>query len=200
MNGNEARGLVPPKPNLGPEPWRDVRPGSRVLLPAILVAIAVVALLLAWSWRRRHAALRARRTLADLAMAAAPTPRDRLVGLSESIRDALTIPFGISGRAKTTEELASDERLAGLLGDDDFRELIRFLDRIDVLKFAPERGDDGQGALEEMLASWEPRIATLDARIRTRPKARSRSSNGVAPPAPAERANGAVRAVRMRGT
>lgn len=198
MNGNEVRGLVPPRPNLGPEPWRDVRPGSRLLLPAVLVAFAVVALLLGLAWRRRRAALLARRTLADLAVAAPPTPRDRLVELSESIRDALTVPFGTSGRAKTTEELASDERLAGLLGDDDFRELIRFLDRIDVLKFAAERGDNGQAELEELLSSWEPRIATLDARIRARPKARGRSSNGVAA-APAERANGAVRPVRMRG-
>lgn len=197
MNGNEARGLVPPKPNLGPEPWSDVRPGSRLLLPTVLVAIAFVTLILAWNWRRRRAALRARRTPADPAMTAAPTPRDRLVGLSESIRDALTVHFGTSGRAKTTEELASDERLAGLLGDEDFRELIRFLDRMDVLKFAPERGDDGQGPLEEMLSSWEPRIATLDARIRTPPKTRSRGSNEVAP-APAERANGAVRPVWKR--
>lgn len=196
MNGNEARGLVPPKPNLGPEPWRDVRPHSWLLLSAIVVAIVGVAFLLGWTWRRR-AALRARRALSAVAMAAEPTPRDRLVGLSESIRDALTVPFGISGRAKTTEELASDERLAGLLGDEDFRELIRFLDRIDVIKFAPERGDNEQDALAELLSSWEPRIATLDARIRARPKARSRSSNGVAP-ATAERANGAVRPVRMR--
>lgn len=198
MNGNEVRGLVPPRPNLGPEPWRDVRPGSRLLLPAVLVAIAVAILILGWSWRRRRAAVRSHRTPAGLAMLGEPTPRDRLVGLSESIRDALTVPFGTSGRAKTTEELASDERLAGLLGDDDFRELIRFLDRIDVLKFAPERGANGQDALEELLASWEPRIATLDARIRARPKARSRSANGIAP-APADRANGAVRPVPTRG-
>ncbi|MHB1556120.1 MAG: hypothetical protein ACYC61_01440 [Isosphaeraceae bacterium] len=198
MNGNEARGLVPPKPNLGPEPWRDVRPGSRLLLPAVLVVIAVVFLMLAWAWRRRRAALLARRTFADLTMAAEPTPRDRLVGLSDSIRDALTVPFGTSGRAKTTEELASDERLAGLLGDEDFRELIRFLDRIDVLKFAPERGDNGQNALEEMLSNWEPRITALDTRIRARPRARGRGSNGIAP-APAERANGAVQPIRMRG-
>ncbi len=199
MNGNEARGLVPPKPNLGPEPWRDVRPHSWLLLAAIVVAIAVVTLLLGSTWRRRRAALRARQARAvTTAMAAEPTPRDRLVGLSESIRDALTVPFGTSGRAKTTEELATDERLAGLLGDEDFRELIHFLDRIDVLKFAPERGDNGQDALAALLSSWEPRIAALDVRIRARPKARGRSSNGVAP-TPAERANGAVRPVRIRG-
>ena len=80
-----------------------------------------------------------------------PTPRDRLVGLSESIRDALTVQFGSSCRAKTTEELAVDEKLAQLLGEEGFRELIAFLDRIDLLKFAPERSDNHAGELEELL-------------------------------------------------
>ncbi len=186
MNGNEARGLVPPKPNLGPEPWRDVRHTSRLLLPAALVAVAVVALVLAWIWRRRRAAIRARQALVRAGTVAEPTPRDRLVGLSESIRDALTVPFGTAGRAKTTEELASDDRLAELLGDDGFRELIRFLDRIDVLKFAPERGDNHRVSLDEMLTDWEPRIAALDARIRTRTRTRGRPANGVAA-APSDR-------------
>jgi hypothetical protein len=194
-DNDDARGLVPPRPNLGPEPWRDVPPPSRLLLPAALVAVAVIALVLAWIWRRRRAALRTRQALAAAETVAEPTPRDRLVGLSESIRDALTVPFGTSGRAKTTEELAADERLAGLLGDDGFRELIRFLDRIDLLKFAPARGGSHRESLDEMLTDWTPRIAALDARIRTRPKARGRSANGAAT-APTERVHRPVRRSR----
>ena len=149
-----------------------------------IAALAVV--LLAWLWRRRRAALRARRaaTAVDGLAAADPTPRDRLVGLSGSIRDALTVQFGSSCRAKTTEELSADDRLAQLLGDEGFRELIQFLDRIDLVKFAPERSDNHDEALGELLSAWEPRVATLGARIRVKPRARPRAATPrSAPPA-----------------
>jgi uncharacterized protein (TIGR03382 family) len=171
VNGNEARRLVPPRDNLGPEPWREPD-ATPWLLPALGIAMAAV-LLLAWLWRRRRATLRARRAAtAVVGLAAAePTPRDRLVGLSVSIREALTVQFGSSCRAKTTEELSTDDRLAQLLGDEGFRELIQFLDRIDRLKFAPERSGN-HDALDEVLLTWEPRVASLNARIRVKPRSR----------------------------
>ncbi len=176
MNGNEARGLVPPRPNLGPEPWREPDAAPWLLLAIGIAAVAVV--LLAWLWRRRRAARHARRaaTAVDGLAAADPTPRDRLVGLSESIRDALTAQFGSSCRAKTTEELSADHRLAELLGDEGFRELIRFLDRIDLVKFAPERSGNHDETLGELLSAWEPRVATLSARIRVKPRARPKAA------------------------
>jgi uncharacterized protein (TIGR03382 family) len=157
------------------------------LLLAIGIGIAAVAvLLLAWLWRRRRTALRSSRSamaLNGLAVAD-PTPRDRLVGLSESIRDALTAQFGTACRAKTTEELSADDRLAQLLGDEDFRELIRFLDRIDLVKFAPERRGNHDEALGELISAWEPRVATLGARIRVKPRGRPRfASTQLATPA-----------------
>jgi hypothetical protein len=189
VNGDEARGLVPPRPNLGPEAWREPDAAPRLLLAVGIAAVAV--LLLAWLWRRRRSALLARRavTAVDGLAAADPTPRDRLVGLSESIRDALTAQFGSSCRAKTTEELSADERLAQLLGDEGFRELIRFLDRIDLVKFAPERSANNGEALGDLLSDWEPRVATLSARIRIKPRARPRSATprGSPPPAGSER-------------
>jgi uncharacterized protein (TIGR03382 family) len=182
VNGNEARGLVPPQPNLGPEPWRDPD-GTPWQMPAAVVATVLV-LLAAWLWHRRRAALRSRRSAmpAGVLAVADPTPRDRLVGLSESIRDAMTVQFGSSCRAKTTEELAVDEKLAQLLGEESFRELIAFLDRIDLLKFAPERPDNHAGELEELLTTWEGRVTTLDARIRVKPRARQRSVDGRSKP------------------
>jgi Domain of unknown function (DUF4381) len=184
VNGDEARGLVPPRPNLGPEPWREPDAAPWLLL-AIGIA-AVVVLLLAWLWRRRRAALVARRPAAavDGLAAADPTPRDRLVGLSESIRDALTAQFGSSCRAKTTEELSADARLAELLGDEGFRELIQFMDRIDLVKFAPERSANHDVTLGELLSAWEPRVADLGARIRVKPRARPKAATPrSAPPA-----------------
>ena len=182
MNGNEARGLVPPQPNLGPEPWRDPD-ATRWLMPAAAVATVLV-LLAVWLWYRRRAALRSRRSAipADGLAIANATPRDRLVGLSESIRDAMTVQFGSSCRAKTTEELAVDEKLPQLLGEDGFRELMQFLDRIDRVKFAPERSDNHAAELEELLTTWEGRVTTLDARIRVKPRARQRSADGRSKP------------------
>jgi hypothetical protein len=89
------------------------------------------------------------------------SPRDRLVALSESIRAALTVPLGTACRAKTIEELAADERLEPLLGEEGRRDLIRFLDQIDRLKFAPERADQHDGALQQALSAWEPCIVML---------------------------------------
>jgi hypothetical protein len=130
----------------------------------------------AWAWRRRarHAAVR-RRAASGNPPAADPTPRDRLVGLSVTVRDALTAQFGVSCRAKTTEELSADERLAELLGAEGFRELMQFLDRIDLLKFAPERSDRRDEELDEVLEAWEPRVTALAARIRVKPRARPRT-------------------------
>jgi hypothetical protein len=185
VNGNEARGLVPPQPNLGPEPWRDPD-ATPWLMPAVAAAMVLVLLLAVWLWYRRRAALRSRKSAipaGGLAIAD-PTPRDRLVGLSESIRDTMTVQFGSSCRAKTTEELSADHRLAELLGDEGFRELIRFLDRIDLVKFAPERSGNHDETLGELLSAWEPRVATLGARIRVKPRARPKpATTRAAPPA-----------------
>jgi hypothetical protein len=172
VNGERARGLVPPRPNLGPEPWQDPAP-SRLLLA---LAIAAVALLLAaWTWRRRKA-LRGRGSGVSSGRTDAEElgPRGRLVGLSEMIRDALTAQFGSSFRAKTTEELSADERLVDLLGGDGFRELMQFLDRIDRVKFAPERPADQDEDLMEALTTWEPLMTALAARIRAKPRTRPR--------------------------
>jgi hypothetical protein len=177
VNDAVSAGLVPPRPNLGPEPWQDVRPMSRTYPALAVLALLLIAVLL-WRRRRRKAARDGRDTGATGDLAGAdPSPRDRLVALSGSLRDALTVPFGNSCRAKTTEELAADSRLEQLLGDGELRELIRFLDQIDRLKFAPERSDHPQEALADALTSWEPRVESLRDRIRANPRARGRAGS-----------------------
>jgi hypothetical protein len=173
VNGEKARGLIPPRPNLGPEPWREPDPTPGLLLALCLSALA--GLLAIWLWRRRRT-LGTRGTGASTngPPAAEPTPRDRLVGLSETIRDALTAQFGPSCRAKTTEEISADERLTQLVGEESFRDLILFLDRIDLLKFAPDRSENHDEELGGILRTWEPRMTALAARIRVKPRARLR--------------------------
>lgn len=173
MNGEKARGLVPPRPNLGPEPWREPAPSSRLLVVLAIVAAAV--LLAGWAWRRRSSRARGPGLAIGGQLAADPGPRGQLVGLSETIRDALTAQFGSSFRAKTTEELAADERLRQLLGEEGFRELMQFLDRIDRLKFAPEGAAGEDDELGRALSAWEPLMMATIARIRAKPRPRART-------------------------
>jgi hypothetical protein len=128
---------------------------------------------LAWVRRRRRAgSTGSHGDSAGLILQEVP-PRDRLVALAGSIRESLVLQFGAAWRAKTTEEVSTDVQLAEQLGPEGLLELIDFLDRIDHLKFAPERFDQGDGALQEALAAWEPRVAVLTAQIRAKPRRRS---------------------------
>ncbi len=79
--------------------------------------------------------------------------------------------FGTAWRAKTNEELAAEPRLAEVLGHDQLQELIRFLDQVDQLKFAPERSNHHHESLERELAAWEPRLADLKKKIQANPEA-----------------------------
>jgi hypothetical protein len=163
VNPVNARGLVPPRPNLGPEPWSDPEPIALYLW----VAGALAFLVLIWIVRKRLRRARVGRPGLDIANAGDrdTTPRGRLVALSRSIRERLASQFGTAWRAKTTEELAAEPRLAEALGLDQLQELIRFLDQVDRLKFAPERSILHHDSLERELAAWEPRIAVLQKKL-----------------------------------
>ena len=176
MNDGVPRGLVPPRPNLGPEPWTEAQPITEILLVlGLMAALLLAGLGLLWHRRRRARRDRRGRLAGGVGPDSEPAPRDRLVALAESVREALTVQFGAPSRAKTTEEWAADERLVQLLGEPDFQELIRFLDQIDRVKFAPERSDNHHEAIQEALVSWEPRVATLQARIRVKPRGRAKA-------------------------
>lgn len=172
MIGEKAVGLVPPRPNLGPEPWRDPAPDWQVLVAASLLAAAV---LVAgwWAWRRWAIRRPGIGSAVDLASADAG-PRGRLLALSTSLRDELSGCLGTSFRARTTEEIAADNRVAELLGEEPFHQLLRFFDLIDRIKFAPDRGEDGGEEMARAFSTWEPTMAAIAAQVRSRPRARSR--------------------------
>ncbi len=173
MNPANARGLVPPRPNLGPEPWSDPPPIALFLC----VAGALACLLLIWLVRGRLRRVRARRAGLAVSSQGPPdtTPRGRLVALSHSMRDVLANQFGSAWRAKTTEELSAEPQLAERLGPDQLQELIRFLDQVDQLKFAPRRSNHHHESLERELAAWEPRVADLKKKIQAKPEARQKN-------------------------
>jgi hypothetical protein len=160
-----GQSLVPPRKNLGPEPWPEPSP----LEPFwIFLAVSTSVLVASACWRlfgRARARSRPAGTTTDLPDL---TPRGRLVALSNSTKNALAARFGASWRAKTTEELAAEPTLAEILGPEPLKELIEFLDRIDRLKFAVERPNQIRQPLEAELADWNPRIAGVIARIEAR--------------------------------
>jgi hypothetical protein len=164
-----GRALVPPRPNLGPEPWTtstSLNPNWLLLaIPCVVVVVWVF-----WTHLRRGLA----RSRPDGATPDEPdiTPRGRLVALSMSTKNALAARFGPTWRAKTTEELAAEPILAEFLGPEPLRELIEFLDRIDRLKFAVERPNQIRQPLENELADWKPRITGVIARIEARTNGR----------------------------
>lgn len=151
MNPASARGLVPPRPNLGPDPWSDPQQVSPFLL-----AMAVLAgLFIVWFVAKR---LRRRRKGKDGLDRLIPQTRDlsargQLVAHSDSMRDELAHQFGSAWRAKTTEELSVEPQLEQILGRDQLEELIRFLDQVDHLKFAPS---DPAIATLRSPANWQP--------------------------------------------
>ncbi len=172
MSDPIARSLVPPRPNLGPEPWPKSTSPELYWLAAGIPALGI----LGWvSWkllRRRSARSGTGATAVDQVD---PTPRGRLVALANSTKNALAAQFGPTWRAKTTEELAVDPVLAEVLGPEPLGELIEFLDGIDRLKFAPVRPKDSRRSFQEDLAKWDPRIAEVITRIKARPNGRQES-------------------------
>lgn len=168
MNPADARTLVPPRPNLGPEPWTEPdRIGLYSLLGAVLAS-----LLVAWFAWKRLARTWFRKDVIALPNSNPPdtSTRGRLFALSQSMRNAMASQFGAAWRAKTNEELSAEPRLAELLGLDPLQEMIQILNEIDRLKFAPNRSDLHQESLELEFAAWEPRIAEFQRKIKTSPE------------------------------
>jgi hypothetical protein len=110
-------------------------------LAAALLAVVIVTALVIRS--RGRSATKAKQPDPSAAgperQSAAVTARERVVDLSESVREALAARFGESWRAKTTEEIASEPSLAKTLGALSAEHLIGFLQVADLVKFAADR-------------------------------------------------------------
>ena len=157
MNRENARVLVPPRPNLGPEPWSEERSSLWPLLGVGLVLFAAV-----WMISRRRR--RRRAVTPPQPVTSLDTPDAQLLSLAVQARETLAARFGPSLRARTTEEISNDTVLKEALGDDHFQSLIRLLSMADYWKFAsaPENGQT-ESLLEE-LPHWSAWQSTLPSR------------------------------------
>lgn len=142
MNPSKSGVLVPPRPNLGPEPWAETRSRGADLL-VFMLALALVIALAGAGWRLRRLRARGRHVprmsgTTATTVSDPPSPRERLIALSRVVREVLIERFGPAWRSKTTEEIAREAGLADTFGPEDAARLLRFLRETDRAKFADE--------------------------------------------------------------
>jgi len=151
--------LAPPRPNLGPEPMDS--DGSLAQLVIILLGGLIIFAALAglrW-WRSSHSiAATAKPPIDD-------SPETRLLALRERARTILAARFGPALRARTTEELADDARLAEAIGEDDLARLTELLRAGDRALFDRDSAAETNGDPSANLAAWS---ALLDSLARSR--------------------------------
>ena len=154
MSQESARVLVPPRPNLGPEPWSEVKMSWR--FPVAIGSVAAPLLLAAFWWlMRRRVSRRGRTRLEFSSTTSDDSPSSKLLNMAGQVRESLAARFGPSIRARTTEEIAADEQLRDALGESQFGPLLQLLATADRWKFASPAGNGEDQALLEDLARWD---------------------------------------------
>jgi Domain of unknown function (DUF4381) len=163
----KAESLVPPRPNLGPEPWPEAPRWERIAGWAGLSIAFALILIGLWVRKRRRSARKLTDALKSLTLAnePEPTPRERLIATSEHVREALIRAFGPGWRSKTTEEISIGPGLIERLDPAEIDHLIAFLKLADRAKFA-----EGEPETVEDWALWSDRIvARLESRSESKP-------------------------------
>lgn len=149
--GSADEPLLPPRPNLGPEPWQasnGIDFGDTVVLALIVLILVSVALL---AWRRRHRSHRRATTKTPglILESESLTPADRLVARAEAVREGLIAAFGPGWAARTTEEVAAAPELSHRIGADRASQVVALLTEADRAKFAGGEASLTQGETEE---------------------------------------------------
>ncbi|QEH38234.1 hypothetical protein OJF2_68320 [Aquisphaera giovannonii] len=152
MDEPAAKTLVPPRPNPGPEPLVEPAIGLPQVA-AVALGLLVLAILGTWLLRRRDRA-RGGPSPAGAADAFDDSPSGRVAVLALRARQSLASRFGPQLHARTTEEIALDDRLREALGPDRMGPLLLLLEAADRCKFAPARSPDDDATLEEHLLGW----------------------------------------------
>jgi len=157
--------LVPPRPNLGPEPLPPSLSLAELVLAGVL-GTALMVLLLSGLVRLRRRRGRGRLGTAPFEVPAGPfaSRREQMAAWSSAIRAALAARFGGHWQARTTEEIAADAALGERLGPEPAAELVRFLALADLAKFDDRAGlqpplpdpDLASGWLVALVASTSP--------------------------------------------
>lgn len=151
----KAGALVPPYPNLGPEPFDE--PGLPWSWLVGLGSVTTLALLMAGLRLTRSRRRRVRRKPQGQAdhpgSEEQESPRGEIVALSDAVRAALVSRFGPTWQAKTSEEIGNDPEVLDAFGPETAGRLVVLLREADRLKFAAA-GSVGPSDQCEGLESW----------------------------------------------
>jgi hypothetical protein len=146
--------LIPPRPNLGPEPWPETSSITIKLVEfgLLLICLGIVAF---WGIRRRR--MKRGRQHPTRPPAAAPddSPEAQVLYLAGQVRDTLNARYGPCTRARTTEEICADSQLREAIGGRHMDQLTRLLQTADRLKFAPHSEDEYKDNLLNDLSTWD---------------------------------------------
>ena len=158
---------LPPRPNLGPEPWSRPNPA-----PGLVASFGFALLIFGFLVLRIARGRRRRRTKTLLVIVEKKTGADS-APWSERVRELLAARFGPSWNAKTSEELLDAAELVSLLDSERLERLTRLMLSADRARFAsiadPVPVEERRAAIEDL-----ERILNLSTSSTT---ARSRSNN-----------------------
>ena len=149
-NASRPVALVPPRPNLGPEPMPAAWPWPWAW-SGLIVATLAIAVVAAVGLRRR--------VKARVDEIPSPPGPPTLTLTADELRDALAARFGPGWRARTTEEILGDPAIVALLGASGHDRLDGLLRSADRAKFAGETDGPAPG--------FDPLIAAIRARAET---------------------------------
>jgi hypothetical protein len=175
LNPASATVLVPPRPNLGPEPWPDATfPGPELI--GLVLLIVCLAIGTVWILKRRGAIARLKAKRKHSAVALDDSPTTRFLALTGLTRDALAEHFGPGLRARTTEEIAVDTTLKEQIGEEYFDQLLCLLRAADRLKFAVEPAAQPEMIEPADLSTWEAWFQSFRAKATSRRQTEARGS------------------------
>ncbi len=129
---------LPPRPNLGPEPWPEPPAGSREWVAWAVAVAVVLVVVMVWRWsRRRRRPIQGRIPVAGGpgAVSEEPAP-ERVVRLSAEVRRALADRLGSPLPAMTTEEVLARMAAEPAFSKDGLEPLRSLLREADRVKFA----------------------------------------------------------------
>jgi hypothetical protein len=150
VNNASPTVLVPPRPNLGPEPLPEGPPLAPLLSVLGLVLFLSAALL--WRLRKRRRKRPASKPAVMAVDAFDDSPQARMIAWSLAVRESLSERFGPAWRAKTTEEIADDPSLIDALGPEFAARILYFLREADRTKFAGASAPVVEPDFEEIAA------------------------------------------------
>ncbi len=140
--------LVPPRPNLGPEPLTG--PGHDWTWVVVLIlAVLLGMIILARFGRGRGSKSRSLKPPETILKPdVAP-----IVRLAEIARESLVLRLGPAWKARTAEEFAADKTLVETIGAEDAGRLVALLIEADRVKFSANDRLD-QGGEVDAFAAW----------------------------------------------